>query len=237
MKKFLVLISVLLLLLSLCACSTDAREAKYQIIALCEKRGLSDVSVTISPYQKSGNYKVCNVNVSCSDFDSLDFDMMYLLFYNIDSLHISGSNLIWTYYGISISSGGHTYTFKEGSSKTGESGYVYCDNKELYEVQYTVSTAKGSNESGSTSSDSGARHSDSEAWACTQDIVEGNLKSPSTAKFCKVTDATITHDGDKYTVKGWVDAANSFGATVRTNFTVEYTATAKGYKSASVTFD
>lgn len=87
-----------------------------------------------------------------------------------------------------------------------------------------------------------ARHTNAEAFTVAQDIVENNLKSPSTAEFCKVTDAEITHLGNgEYMVYGWVDAQNGYGAVLRTNFLVTYTAikqgTDIGYKNGNVIFD
>lgn len=71
------------------------------------------------------------------------------------------------------------------------------------------------------------------AYVCAIDVVEKRLKSPSTAKFCGVTRATITNLGNnKYEVRGYVDAQNSFGAEVREYFTVTLTLSGNGYKSA-----
>lgn len=87
-----------------------------------------------------------------------------------------------------------------------------------------------------------ARHTNAEAFTVAQDIVEKNLKSPSTAEFCKVTDAEITHLGNgEYMVYGWVDAQNGYGTVLRTNFLVTYTAIKQGndigYKNGNVIFD
>lgn len=80
-----------------------------------------------------------------------------------------------------------------------------------------------------------ARHSDSDAFFCAKHIVEASLKAPSTAKFCQLTDATVTHLGNgEYMVEGWVDAENSFGAMLRNNFIVTYTATKDGYTNGYV---
>ena len=78
--------------------------------------------------------------------------------------------------------------------------------------------------------DSGVRLDDAEAFTVAEAMVKQKLKAPSTAKFCLYTEATITHDKDVYTVKGWVDAQNSFGATLRSNWTVTFTAVKSGGK-------
>lgn len=82
---------------------------------------------------------------------------------------------------------------------------------------------------------------ESDAWVCAQDVVERNLKSPSSAKFCLMSEATIHYNGEedggsRYTVSGYVDAQNSFGAMIRKNFTVNLTVTKDGYKRATCTF-
>ena len=82
---------------------------------------------------------------------------------------------------------------------------------------------------------------ESDAWVCAKDVVERNLKSPSSAKFCLMSEATIHYNGEedggsRYTVSGYVDAQNSFGAMIRKNFTVNLTVTKDGYKRATCTF-
>lgn len=57
--------------------------------------------------------------------------------------------------------------------------------------------------------------------------VEKQLKSPSTAKFCSSHEAEIIRNGNTWSVEGWVDAQNSFGATLRNEFVVKITYTAK----------
>lgn len=85
------------------------------------------------------------------------------------------------------------------------------------------------------SSNKGSRSSD--AWVCAQDIAKSSLRSPSTAKFCSYVDASITcTGGNDYTVSGYVDAENGFGATVRSYFTVTLTLTEKGYTNGYVSF-
>lgn len=107
----------------------------------------------------------------------------------------------------------------------------------LIEAQLTnkPSTNTGSSTTTSTS-DGGTRKKD--AWVCAQDIVNSNLKAPSTAEYCSYPSADITwNGGSDYTVSGYVDAENGFGSMVRTYFTVTLTLTAKGYKNGYVTFN
>jgi len=67
------------------------------------------------------------------------------------------------------------------------------------------------------------------AWVMAQDFVKKGLKSPGTASFGSLwkgdwqsTDDCVKYLGDdKYIAKGWVDAQNAFGATVRIDFVCE----------------
>ena len=91
------------------------------------------------------------------------------------------------------------------------------------------STSNGSVPSttaGSSSKDSYG-HTKGDAFAIAEKAVKGKLKSPSTAKFCSVTEATIGCSGNTWVVRGWVDAQNGFGATVRTQFAVTFTFASK----------
>lgn len=45
------------------------------------------------------------------------------------------------------------------------------------------------------------------------------LKAPGTAKFCDFNEMTVVSSNDTYTVSGYVDSQNSYGAYVRTPFT------------------
>ena len=97
-----------------------------------------------------------------------------------------------------------------------------------------TSSSSSSSSSGSSSTINTARHSDEDAFYCATLIVEDYLKAPSTAKFCKQSDATVTHLGNgEYMVTGWVDAENSYGAMIRSDFVVTYTATEKGFKNGN----
>jgi hypothetical protein len=69
-----------------------------------------------------------------------------------------------------------------------------------------------------------------DAWLAATIIVKERLKSPSTASFGWQTSESCVAalGGGKYRVKGWVDAQNAFGATVRTDFSMDMHADDKG---------
>ena len=60
-----------------------------------------------------------------------------------------------------------------------------------------------------------------EAKAVAEGQVETLLKSPSTAKFSGLRDTKIEPIENGYKVTGYVDSQNSFGAMIRSNYSVE----------------
>ena len=70
-------------------------------------------------------------------------------------------------------------------------------------------------------------HTQSAAFVIAQDTVNQQLKSPSSAKYCSMKEANISRSGNTWTVSGWVDADNSFGASIRNKFTVTITFSSK----------
>ncbi|EJO5346481.1 hypothetical protein NRP93_000531 [Clostridium botulinum] len=53
----------------------------------------------------------------------------------------------------------------------------------------------------------------------TKGLIEGKLKAPSTAKFQEFDESLVEKISDnEYKVKGYVDAENSFGANIRSNW-------------------
>lgn len=83
---------------------------------------------------------------------------------------------------------------------------------------------KNSQSSSSVSIPSSAKLTNIEAFTVAEYVVKEFLVSPSTAKFCKYTEATCSYNSstDRWTVKGWVDSQNTYGATIRQNFTAVF---------------
>lgn len=77
-------------------------------------------------------------------------------------------------------------------------------------------------------------HDKFDAFVIAEKAVKEKLKSPSTAQFCTTTEATIGRNGNTWTVKGWVDAQNGYGATVRANFVVTFTFASKDTYSVAL---
>lgn len=56
------------------------------------------------------------------------------------------------------------------------------------------------------------------AWYACKQNAERQLKSPSTAGFPSAYEVPYTVQNGGFDITGWVDAQNSFGAEIRTNF-------------------
>ena len=70
--------------------------------------------------------------------------------------------------------------------------------------------------------------SETDAIVAAQMAVQDELKVPSSAKFSPSGETVVNADGDTWTVEGWVEAENSFGATVRNEYKVVITFLGKG---------
>lgn len=97
---------------------------------------------------------------------------------------------------------------------------------------FVLSSIDGMKSSGSSTSSSSTskttekeREYKGEAWTCAQLEMKDKLKSPSTAsfEFGGAYYSTEKLYGNTYEVDSYVDAQNSFGATIRTYFTCKVT--------------
>ena len=59
----------------------------------------------------------------------------------------------------------------------------------------------------------------STAWTACKNSVTQQLKAPAPAEFPPITAASFAGTTDEYTVTAYVDAQNSYGAQLRTNWT------------------
>lgn len=86
-------------------------------------------------------------------------------------------------------------------------------------------------------SESASSNSATDAKIYAQIAVKRNLKSPSTAKFCKYDEMTAENtSGNNWEITGYVDAQNSFGAELREYWTVTLTLTDDGCTNTRVSF-
>ena len=68
-------------------------------------------------------------------------------------------------------------------------------------------------------------HSWAVAYTIAEDTVTAQLKAPSTADFSNKNETSISVHNNVWIVRGWVEAQNSFGATIRNTYTVQITFT------------
>lgn len=155
-----------------------------------------------------------------------------------------------TEYGLDyVIAGGYKFTYNDGLLETNSSMFTKPPLKKYTPPPKTPSpeipdyspyTPKSS---GSTYSSSSAKFSEDEAFVVAEYIVRENLVSPSTAKFCRLSEAECTYNSstDRWTVKGWVDSQNYFGAMIRQDFTAVFQPIRKngqiGCEHGTVTFD
>jgi hypothetical protein len=77
-----------------------------------------------------------------------------------------------------------------------------------------------------------------EAWWYATEFVQDRLKSPSSAKFSPHRESIVAKmDTNHYTVMGWVDAQNSFGATLRTGWEATVRHDTDGWRCENVKID
>lgn len=91
----------------------------------------------------------------------------------------------------------------------------------------TSSKSKSSSSSSSSNNMKIVSDSDSDYWyavTAAQNLVKEKLKSPSTAKFpIFPSEYVVRRSGDKWSVAGYVEAQNGFGATVKQAWSATFT--------------
>lgn len=201
---------------------------KANVVEKAKELGLKDVKIASLEkfdYENNGSLGYYNVTIESSNFSDLATNEMFSVDEEINAVDdialvrytCKGDNYIVYPYMLSI--------YKNGSES-----YSDYENSETHKSVEDNKTSQSQSEV--TNGD------EIEIWVCAQDIVEKNLKSPSTADFCSINDAKVySNGGEDYTVIGFVDADNAFGANIRTNFIVTLTYTGEGYKNGSVIFE
>ena len=88
-------------------------------------------------------------------------------------------------------------------------------------VLFFIASAAGT--SGDSGGDRDFATGDSELRHACSEFVLGHLRSPSTANFAPASDWSISGSAPTWTLDGYVDAQNAFGATIRNRFTCSVT--------------
>lgn len=151
-----------------------------------------------------------------------DFDILETLsagdkFYVADTLDNGWLKMILGSEDASFSAEDETYAFVS-------SNYVYPLNEfdswhEDYEREQQRLRAERQRQ---REIESEKRRYKIDSYTICQDFVKNRLRSPSTADFPSFRNVNVFETGNnKYMVKGYVDAQNSFGATLRTQYECE----------------
>ena len=236
-KKIIIIISILILIIvgSIWYRGSALRvknNINKDVLGICNTYGLQDIRLKIKKERTVDGFGVFYVTIKSSNFNKLSTTQILELEEKLDEdIYFYPALLYFKDY-------------NSGSDKWTISNYpvsIYKNGEKIYEQDYNLNTKEDGNEGKSYTSGRGILVTDNglkmDIWVCAMDIVRNNLKAPSTAKFCLVSEASVYDDGsDNYTVSGWVDAENGFGAKLRSEFIVTLTFTGKGYTNGYVTF-
>lgn len=92
-------------------------------------------------------------------------------------------------------------------------------DKSVYSIVYSGNKLYKKNKQVATIQDFVITFDEANKWqSLCQEKVKEILKSPSTAKFPKITEWGFSKEKNKITIQGYVDAQNSFGAETRSKF-------------------
>lgn len=211
------------------------------VSSIAQSYELENVSVALRSFSYDG-YSWFYADVTCSNWGSFTPKEMLSEYQKMDSA-VSNVNLRigkekWVSLG-NIYSDGDMYKIYSSSNSVYKNGDNIYDDWEHSsghaDAQKNNSKAKGSSDvlTNGDSKDSYG-HDKFDAFVIAEKAVKEKLKSPSTAQFCTTTEATIGRNGNTWTVKGWVDAQNGLGATVRANFVVTFTFASKDTYSVAL---
>lgn len=218
---------------------------------LAEENGFENPSTAIEEVH-NGLYSIC---IKCDSYKGQDFEKfskdkiieIYKEFGKSFETVTRGSGF---FLGDIYCNGKWYSVFLSESKNLEDDVTIYADSEkqESQKLNENQNTSADSTVS-SSKKDTDATHSDViangngkdryghdkfDAFVVAENAVKEKLKSPSTAQFCTTTEATIGRNGNTWTVKGWVDAQNGYGAMVRANFVVTFTFASKNTYSVAL---
>ena len=225
---------------------------------LAEECGLKNPKAEIDTTEKSSIVNF--IQIDCDDLDKESEDEIIRIYNElsdrsreviqaggIEGETSGASGTGKTYAILELVSGGKRY-FVSGWDEKDELVVMDDEDAQKGATEKKFSTG-GSSDSKNTESKSNSTKSDVlangdskdsyghdkfDAFVIAENAVKEKLKSPSTAQFCTTTEATIGRNGNTWTVKGWVDAQNGYGVTVRANFVVTFTFASKDTYSVAL---
>lgn len=103
------------------------------------------------------------------------------------------------------------------STSNGTAGCVW--SLVIFVVIFMIVASGSCGGSGSSSSDDPEKEEKTQSAYMAEEFVKKRLKSPSTASFQNAYDMQVDKNGSGWTVRGYVDSQNGFGAMMRSDFT------------------
>lgn len=233
MKKYLAFILALVMCLSLCACGGNS--PKELMEEVCVSHGLENIEITHTHFKTYGGDKYFQTEIRCDGFSKIPAEKTEDMFRSIAGSCQLIKKREYPKENITIHSDGHTYTYDSEENGGIIIFTIYCDGEVYAQREYDKEASdkmvqqmrdeRNAALAGilTNSDEDGYGHDRYDAITIAEKIVKGELKAPSTAEFCSNSEYTVSCVGNTWTVKGYVDAQNSFGATLRSNFTVKFT--------------
>lgn len=214
------------------ASGEEYRRAEYS-----KKYGLTDVTVEVVDIDKERDggkdYYIISLNIECQCADTeLDDISKSLVAYEVEDCLDRNSDYFEVgkyrcrYYGTENRSS-ELYLKKRMT--------VYLNGELVHSPTYNIGEIKVETWKNVTNDDDR-----NICWGLSLQAVKQQLKSPSSAKFAfsyGSDGVTIEQKGDTFRVKSYVDADNSFGASIRNNFTVYIEKSGSNFTVTSCTIE
>lgn len=185
-------------------------------------------------YDKKSN----TINIYSSDFSQMEDADKLDTIQEISNKITFNKRGDYAYY-YNIISDKKTYTYNLNIDDDDFIYDLYCDGKIYYEGKNFRYTSSDTDYFSSDSAlDSGKGGKEKDAWVYAQKVVEINLKSPSSADFPWYDESYVTYLGDdRYMINSYVEADNSYGVHIKSNFIVTLTLTENGFTDYDCVID
>lgn len=196
----------------------EIKDFENSIVNIMVENGLKDVTVSATECDEyTTNWKL---QIYSDDFAEIEPDKMF----ELDDTLPDDTEQVYI-------SSGDTYEinqYKRIITKNGTEFYndyknsLACWDEEKKELERKNSNGSNSSYDNFDYAQIDLSDIEKEIWVITQKDIKERLKAPSTAKFPTLSDVSMSKSGNEVTVVGWVDAQNSFGATIRNDFIAVY---------------
>jgi hypothetical protein len=217
MRRIVIILLVLMLLIGLVGFGkVKSYENEYISKAqeLVSEYNLNDANIGFEYNGKNHGYRTYDLVVESLEFQNIDDNKKFNFVKSLDNIRVSDAEFLV------LSS---TVSNKDVYKIDVTNDNVLNKNGSEYYSKNNTPTKSTTNSSSSTySSKVTSLTSDQkiEAWVAAEYYVRNRLKSPSSADFPRYSENYVTVQDGKIVVVAWVDAQNSFGATLRNTFIV-----------------